>query len=238
MRASFCGKHVSGAERIIEEKDLPQTITELIRRPKVGYDEMVITVERIVGEPVIIERSLPIRSYTFDDVKKARNFAIQCLIDSGIVPEVSRKALGLLERGPSPEGENMRGAVLMDSKTGERLEPDQRRGVRTVRVDWLSRKEVARFLPRTSLTQRSLDAIAIATKNAHCGVLAELCWSDDPDYQTGYVASQKLGYIRIHPLKEKGDIRGGRIYFISSDSRDEVIKCLESLPVLISSLYL
>lgn len=237
MRASFKGAHVSGAERIVIYGEIPSTFLELLRRPKGEYDEMVITLERI-DQPVILERSLPISSYSFESVEKARKFALQCLVDSGIRPDIAEKGITVLEEGPSPDGGNMRGAVLLDVESGERLEPDPFRGVRTVRVDWENRSKIAEYLPRTSLTERSLDAIVIATKNIHCGVNAEICWSDDPDYTTGYVASKVLGYVRIDPLKEKGNPLGGRVYFISGDKREEIIECLERRPLLVRSLLL
>ena len=234
MRASLKGLHVSGAERIIPEEEIPPSLLELINRPT-RYDSMVITLERI-DRAEVIEKSLKISSYEFESLERARSFALQCLVDSGISRNIAKRGIELLARGAGPGGKNMRGAVLMDLEKGTRLEPDRERGIRTVRVDWVDRKRQAEFLPKTSLTQRSLDAIAIATKNIHCGVIAELCWSDDPDYTTGYVASQLLGYVRIHPLKEKGSPIGGRVYFIRKEERDKIIKCLQEKPVLIKEL--
>ncbi|MDJ1631243.1 6-carboxyhexanoate--CoA ligase [Bacillus velezensis] len=61
---------------------------------------------------------------------------------------------------------------------------------------------------------RIKEAHAIAAKVcAHPGIIAELCWSDDPDYITGYVAAKKLGYQRIAKMKNAGDESGRRIFF-------------------------
>ena len=128
----------------------------------------------------------------------------------------------------------MRGAVLMDIETGYRLEPNQERGVRTVRVDWRDRFAVRERLIREGFTDRTLDALAIAFKNIYCGVVAELCWSDDPDYLTGYVASKSCGYVRITPLKDKGDPLGGRIYFIMKENKGDLIRCLEKKALLLN----
>ena len=65
-----------------------------------------------------------------------------------------------------------------------------------------------------------MDALALATKNIHCGVEAELCWSDDPDYTTGYVAGKTIGYVRIKPMKEEGVPIGGRVYFVKEEKED------------------
>jgi 6-carboxyhexanoate--CoA ligase len=46
------------------------------------------------------------------------------------------------------------------------------------------------------------------------GMVAELCWSDDPDYTAGYVAAPALGYVRFPHLKPAGEERGGRAFFV------------------------
>ena len=235
MRASLKGMHVSGAERIICEEDIPFTLCELLRRPG-EHDFMKMTLERLdrVEE---VELDIPVSSYEFGSVEEARKFALKNLVHSGIPERIAVKGMELLSRGASPEGGNMRGAVLLDVGTGKRLEPDPKRGVRTVRVDWKDRLAVREELLRRGFTERTLDALAIAFKNIRCGVLAELCWSDDPDYITGYISSKDLGYVRITPLKKKGDPLGGRIYFIGRERAEELIRCLERKAVLISSWH-
>ncbi|WP_050777679.1 6-carboxyhexanoate--CoA ligase [Hydrogenivirga sp. 128-5-R1-1] len=231
MRASLSGRHVSGAERLVGEEELTGTLCELLRRPG-KHDFLKITVER-VEEVHTLGKPLPVSSYEFGSVEEARKFARTMLVKSGVPEEVARLGIELLSSGANPEGGNMRGAVLLDTERGDRLEPDQRRGIRTVRVDWKDRSAVRRELLSRGFTERTLDALAIATKNINCGVVAELCWSDDPDYVTGYVASGKLGYIRITPLKEEGDPLGGRIYFIRREKVREVVECLEGKAFLI-----
>ncbi len=235
MRASLRGKHVSGAERIVEEELLPQVLCELIRRPP-EHDLMVLTVERVESVE-FIDTSLPVSSFEFGSVEEAREFALKKLAESDVPYEVARMGLELLKRGANPRGGNMRGAVLLDVESGERLEPDPERGIRTVRVDWLRREEVKRKLLERGFTERTLDALAIASKNVHCGVLAELCWSDDPLYLTGYVASKKLGYVRITPMKLREDPLGGRVYFIRREEKGKVVDCLEKRAILIRSLH-
>jgi len=237
MRAELKGMHVSGAERLIEEGYLKQVVQELLRRPK-AYDKLVITVEK-VEKVFLIPKALTIYSYDFKCVEDGRAFALERLEELGIKRELGQKALELLDKGPNPRGGNMRGAVLMDVQTGERLEPDKERGIRTVRVDWKDRKAIKQALLKRGIKRkylnRLMDALALATKNVHCGVLAELCWSDDEDYTTGYVASN-LGYIRINPLKELGKPIGGRVYFVKREDLENLIECLESKAVLIEAL--
>ncbi|MFN3471616.1 MAG: 6-carboxyhexanoate--CoA ligase, partial [Aquificaceae bacterium] len=110
----------------------------------------------------------------------------------------------------------------------------------TVRFDWKDREYIIGLLKERGIKrfylERLLDALALATKNIHCGVIAELCWSDDPDYTTGYVAGKNIGYVRIKPMKEKGVPIGGRVYFVKRDSLERIINCLERKALLIESL--
>ncbi len=236
MRASLRGRHVSGAERIVEEEDIPDTLCELLRRPG-KHDLLKLTLERLESVEEI-ELSLPVSSFSFRNVEEARAFAFRKLCEAGVPPEVAKEGIDLLSRGANPKGGNMRGAVLLDINSGERIEPDRERGVRTVRVDWRDRFAVREELLKRGFTDRTLDALALAMKNLWCGVVAELCWSDDPHYVTGYVSSERLGYMRITPLKEEGDPLGGRIYFIRRERAGELIECLEEKALLINSLRL
>ncbi len=105
-------------------------------------------------------------------------------------------ALNLLSNGAAPLGLNMRGAMIIDAVSGERLEPDHERGIRASRFDWTDEAldTMTKKLAAIGLTHfRTHEALALATKVAHApGIIAELCWSDDPDYTAGYVASLKL----------------------------------------------
>ncbi|MFN4319575.1 MAG: 6-carboxyhexanoate--CoA ligase [Aquificaceae bacterium] len=238
MRAEFEGRHVSGAERIVGVEEVEKTIKKLLKRPR-QYEKMVITLEKL-EEIEYIPRALPIKSYDFKRVEEAHSFAIGVLSKEGVSEDLALRGIELLKGGPNPKGGNMRGAALLDINTGERLEPDQERGIRTVRFDWKDREYIRRLLKERGIKrfylERLLDALALATKNIHCGVIAELCWSDDPDYTTGYVAGKSIGYVRIKPMKEEGVPIGGRVYFVKRDSLERIISCLERKALLIESL--
>lgn len=231
MRAEKEGKHVSGAERIVKKEEIEETLRELLKRPK-DYDFMNLKVEKIKSFEEI-PFSLRISSYEFGSVEEARKFAVKKLTEEGIEEKLARKAVEILSKGANPSGGNMRGAVLMDLETGERLEPDRSRGIRTVNFDWKERKRITELLLRKGYTLRTVDALALTMKNLHCGVVAELCWSDDPHYTTGYVSGKKIGYVRIKPLKREGDPLGGRVYFVRKESLEKVLECLEKKAVLI-----
>ena len=232
MRAELQGKHVSGAERIVKDSEIERVIKELIKRPK-AYDFLNISVEE-VKDFQIIPCNLPVKSFFFRSVEEAREFAVKKLVESGIKKEVAKRAVELLSKGANPMGGNMRGAILMDLETARRLEPDPQRGVRTVRFDWENREKVTEILLKRGYTLRAVDALALACKNLYCGIVAELCWSDDADYITGYVASKKVGYVRITPLKEKGNPLGGRVYFVKKNDLRKIIECLEKKTTLLA----
>jgi 6-carboxyhexanoate--CoA ligase len=66
-------------------------------------------------------------------------------------------------------------------------------------------------------------------------MVAELCWSDDPDYTAGYVASLTTGYVRFPFLKERGDEKGGRAFFVDNVrvNIDSLMNYLQTTVVLI-----
>jgi 6-carboxyhexanoate--CoA ligase len=65
------------------------------------------------------------------------------------------------------------------------------------------------------------EALVLAAKVLSApGIVAELCWSDDPAYTAGYVAGPSLGYVRFSHLKPLGEERGGRAFFVRSEGLD------------------
>jgi len=136
----------------------------------------------------------------------------------------------------------MRGAVIMNALTGERLESDRARGVRASRMDVANecRPDIEARLSRAGLGHRRvLEALVLAGKVLSApGIVAELCWSDDPDYLAGYVADPVHGYQRISLLKPADDYHGGRIFFVKPGilSIAEITNYLERQPLLFDRL--
>ncbi len=220
-------------------------MSDLLRRALSSYgtpDEISITIDYIGPVPVSYLRSLDVKTAISSSCKEALDLSKRILESNGISSAVVGKAIHLLCAGPTPEGTNMRGAILMDALTGERLEPDIRRGVRVSRIDYTedARKAITIGLKDCGIYHgRVVDALAVATKVAsRAETIAELCWSDNPDYTTGYVASRKSGYVRITNMKEKGSFRGGRVFFVSPKGLDlqQYIQYLEREPVMIDRM--
>lgn len=241
LRASRSGQHLCGTERIVPVHQLRQVSAELLDRALAAQplpDEIHSTTEEL--KPQEIRRySLPhVRSWRVADERTGRQLAKELLLAAGVSSAAAATALLALEAGPGPEGTVMRGAMIVDALSGERLEKDRARGVRVSRMDLdpERRHELLAALDSVGLGHyRVAEALVLAGKVLHApGILAELCWSDDPCYVTGYVATPSAGYQRINPLKAAGDPLGGRALFVdrSRSSMRNLVDYLEHQPVL------
>lgn len=235
MRASKDGVHVSGGERIAEQTKLKQIVDELLDRPA-EFDFMNIKIEKI-SKVTYIKKSLDIYTYIFKDYIQANKFAAQLIsAETGINIDIVERNINLIHTGAAENGNVMRGAMIVDME-GNRREFDKNRGVRTTGVDFVNREDITHQLLGKGFTTRTADAVAIATKNLNSEhILAEYCISDDPEYLFGYVAV-KGRYIRLFPLKEKGNPKGGRIYFVKKNTDiNQLYEYLEKENILIEGL--
>ena len=237
-RSSRDNIHISGAERIVNSLNLERTVLNTLKRVnREEADFISIKIEKLKETPIILEKSLCIKSLKFDNFKVANGFAINQLAKiTGIDKNKLEKFINLIHLGASPDGENMRGAMIVNQR-GERVELDSYRGVRTTTVDFINREEILKRLVKFGFTDRTLDALALSTKNLYNdNILAEYCISDDKNYTTGYIAYKNY-YLRLSPLKEKGNNKGGRIYFVKNETDiRELYNYLENFPILIRDI--
>jgi 6-carboxyhexanoate--CoA ligase len=187
-------------------------------------EEIIVKVELLDDVPLLALAALDVVTINVRDTQEGRSAAKRVLQKAGVSLVAAEAAVRALGRGPGPSGEIMRGAMIIDARSGERLEQDPNRGVRASRFDWseAASTEIDSRLAAVGLTHfRTKEALALATKVAHApGVVAELCWSDEPDYSAGYAASLKTGYVRFPWLKDIGDVKGGRVFFVDRASLD------------------
>lgn len=236
MHAEKDGKHLSGAERLAPAADLERLTAQLVRRamehPRGAADAVRLSIDVVPMEAVRRGRLPDLRTVNVADWRQGRAAALRSLAVAGIPPDVSRRVMEELAAGAAPDGCSMRGAMLVDAGSGERLEPDRARGVRASRMDLTPEAcaELRRGLAALGLDNAHVrEALVLAAKVlAAPGIVAELCWSDDPDYTAGYVASPALGYVRFPHLKPAGEQRGGRAFFVRRQGLD--------LPALIDHL--
>ncbi|WP_305042022.1 6-carboxyhexanoate--CoA ligase [Geoalkalibacter sp.] len=222
MHAERAGAHLCGAERLVSADRIEETAAVLVRRalvhPRGCAEGLRLAVDRVDPASVVRGRLPAVTTLQVSDFSTGRALAAELLAKAGVSSAAAVFAIHCLARGAAPDGRSMRGAMLVGATSGRRLEPDAARGVRVTRMD-LSPQAEERL--RADLAACGLDrpqvreALVLAAKVlAAPGVVAELCWSDDPDYTTGYVASADLGYVRLTELKPAGDERGGRVFFV------------------------
>ena len=207
MRASAGGAHVSGAERVVPAAGVPAALAALgaraLAHPKGTPDDI-----RLRVEPAGDILRVPVLPVALEPAATAAEGVSR-------VPEI----MALFR-----ETYAMRGAMLLDADTLERLEPDRARGVRATRMD-----AAEPAAADAGAKNHFREALVLASKvQAAPGIVAEICVSDDPDYVTGYVASKSLGYRRIATIKERGDPSGGRI-FLFRGPRSLVPDCIRFL---------
>lgn len=213
------GSHVSGAERIVAEETVAGQLAEMVRRAlthtKGRADFIQLTVEEV--EPSRIAKApLPsIDSFTAADAREGRQIALHLLEQAGVGAAAARRGLQQL----ATMEQNMRGAMVLSAATGERLDRTGQRGVRVTGMDVADDAAFTAWLEAQGIFNLHLrEAVVLAAKVAAApGMVAELCWSDDPEYVTGYVAGGGR-YQRISRLKEYGSEQGGRAFFVRPDA--------------------
>ena len=220
-------QHISGAERIVGRDSVEAVCTAMVRRAmnhsKGDPDFINVKIEKVHESDIQVLKSLPVTRVDVETWQEGLEKAFEL---------VGEAAAGIREKLPELLRETfpMRGAMLYDIATGNRLEPDKERGVRATYMDALHSSEV------DGCKNHFNEAIVLATKVANApGMVAEFCVSDDPNYVTGYVASKELGYVRIMKMKEMGDENGGRIFLFDSRkaSAEECIEYLQKKKVLV-----
>jgi len=228
MRASLKGEHVSGAERIVRESSVAKTLSDLASRAlnhsKGRPDFINLKVEE-PGEMLYL-KALDVFTNETSTPAEGRAKAAELLKSAGVAR--ADEIMSLFK-----DSYSMRGAMLVDADTLERLEPDRERGVRATRMDSSDSLECGASCGKNHFA----EALVLAAKVANApGIVGEVCVSDDPDYVTGYVASKSIGYQRITVMKGKGDPSGGRIFLYRGphESVPATIRYLESQSVLVS----
>ena len=161
MRASQEGRHISGAERIVPSAAVPAVVAQLAARAlehSKGVPDFVnVKVER-PGEIVRL-KSLPVATNVTRTPAEGRALAADLLRAAGI--ERIDEIMALFR-----ETYSMRGAMLLDADTLERLEPDRARGVRATCMD------AADSIAKGTATDKNhyAEAIVLATVGGLLGV--------------------------------------------------------------------
>lgn len=213
------GRHISGAERLVAADDIAATAAGMVERAlhhSRGQAEFInIQVDLVPAETIRRVPLLPVQTLAVADYHAGRNEALALLTAAGVTAAAARLGMDQL----LALDDSLRGAMLVCSRTGQRLDKRGERGIRVSRMDSSDAERYRQLLEEQGLGgTHAREAMLLAAKVMSApGVIAELCWSDDPDYQTGYVASSQ-GYQRITRLKPLGSSHGGRVFFIKPDT--------------------
>jgi 6-carboxyhexanoate--CoA ligase len=227
------GKHISGGELLSSYSDLRMSVNTLLEKAlnhSRGKPDFFQIQCEIVNQPIKLVNPLKVETNEVTTVEAGQELARNLLEKSGVPKDIIEEAYKQI-----PENV-VRGAILIDIHTGERIDRRLDKGVRVSRMDWKTRNfEKWAKTKAVNTNPRLKEALVLATKVcAHKATIAELCWSDDPDYITGYVASKNIGYQRITQLKHYGDERGCRIFFVDTLSDIHTyISYLEEQPILV-----
>ena len=234
------GKHISGAERILREDEVEQELINVYRRAithERGKPDFInFKIEEIDEDEIIYKKRLKINQHHVDSKEEGLNLAKELLKENSVSEESAEKGIqSILDLEDS-----IHGAMLIDKDSGERLDD---KGIRGVRVTGIASADITKYKESLKNDGREglhlEEALILASKIASCkGIVAELCWSDDPSYVIGYVGT-KENYERIPILKDKGNPVGGRVFFVDTNqlnddyTLDDLIAYLEKQIVLI-----
>ncbi|MBD1379545.1 6-carboxyhexanoate--CoA ligase [Metabacillus arenae] len=227
-------KHISGGELLSTYNDIKHAVNALLEKglthSRGRPDFMQIQFE-CINDPIKLVNPLQVMTNEVESAGKGQALARKLLEQAGIPRKSIEKAYDQIT-----EYSGIRGAIMLDIHSGERIDDRKEKGVRVSRMDWLD-TNFEKWADHCQIPQnpRVKEALVLATKvSEHPATIAELCWSDDPDYITGYVASKKLGYRRITKLKEFGDEQGCRIFFVNGlEDLNSYIHYLEKQPVFV-----
>jgi len=227
------GKHISGGELLSTYSDLRISVNTLLEKAlnhSRGKPDFLQIQCEVVNQPIKIVNPLTVQTNEVTSVEEGHELVRYLLEKTGVPKGIIEKAYQQIPNY------SVRGAILIDIHTGERVDQRIDKGVRVSKMDWQSGnfKKWAES-KEVPCNTRLKEALTLATKVCnHKSTIAELCWSDDPDYITGYVASKNIGYQRITKLKHYGNESGCRIFFVDTLSDlNTYISYLEEQPILV-----
>lgn len=220
MRSSLGEKHISGAERIVNEGEVEKIVLQMLERARNHErgkaDFINLKIQEVKEENAVRIPLLNIYSKKSSSKSEGRQIAFEELVKIGVSSKSAKMGIEAIEK----LSDSMRGAMVLDCQSGERLDNFGNRGIRCSNMDVADKDEYEKKLASQKLSgEHAREALVLASKVASAdGIIAELCWSDDPNYVTGYVASKKFGYCRISTMKDLGDQVGGRVFFVEKDT--------------------
>ncbi len=227
------GSHISGAERLVSESDLCRISEEFLQRAlhhsKGKPDFINLQIDEIPDDSVVKVPALTVRTTETNSIEEAHTEASRLLASAHISNKAIKRAFVKLQENT----QSVSGAWLVNAATGD-VYPET---VRVSRMDAEIDADIHHHLEHYGCSSmHSREALILASKVlASTYVLGELCWSDDPDYTTGYVSYGHI-YHRLNLMKPFGSPIGGRAFFVDSHTNfEELIQYLSSTPTWVST---
>ena len=122
------GRHISGAERIVSEDLVDETVISMMRRAREHErgcaDFIQVKVEEVPDAAVSYCLMLPLYQIDTSEKSEGHRAAEAELIRAGVSPLAARRGIASLEALE----DSMRGAIVMDAETGERLDAAESAG--------------------------------------------------------------------------------------------------------------
>ena len=124
--------HVSGAEKILSEPELVVNARALIERAlhhaKGDADYIQLKIEKATPESIEYIDAVPVHTIEVNDVAQGHEAILSLLMKLGL-----KNGADIMKK--FHETYAMRGAMLLDVDSLERLEPDHARGIRATYMD-------------------------------------------------------------------------------------------------------
>ncbi len=246
MRIHKDGRHLSGGEDLVPAEEYSEALirlgTRLFALPADGaHAQQILTIDPVLPSEIVDGRLLPVRALDSSGPEETRK-SLLSILSSLFSPAAASRILEVFDR--EILGRSSRNGALLVGENGEILADTQAEGVRTTHMGCrptlrrILGETVDRHLPPPS--HRFVDALILSSKVLMAEpILLEICASDDPSYQTGYLASRTTGYVRIPFIKPPDLPTGGRIYLVREGADiPSLVAFLRKTPVLFSSQLL
>ncbi|MHB8369007.1 MAG: 6-carboxyhexanoate--CoA ligase [Leptospirales bacterium] len=245
MRVHRDGRHISGGEDLVPAEEYAEAVVRLGARlfPLMEGDplpQQILTIDPVPSSSIVEGRLLPVRALESSGPEESR-IALSGILSSIFSPATAPRIIDIFDR--EILGRPSRNGALLVGESGEILSNTQVEGIRTTHMG--CRQTLKKLLIETvdhylePPSHRFVDALILSSKVLMADpVLLEICASDDPTYQTGYLASRSTGYVRIPFIKPPGLPTGGRLYIVrdGADIRS-LVTFLRKTPVLFTSQF-
>jgi 6-carboxyhexanoate--CoA ligase len=240
-------QHLCGAERLCVFEEISKISQGLMGRVVEKGGNQLDSAEILLSTLDHFNfRSSSLPDFIYLEVKnyrEGRNTARNLLSQGGVSEKAFNFAVNLLKKSSSLGGRSIPGAYLVDSFSGEILNPDMDEGLWIGRVDLadvIDEKLMAGLGKFGPARQKIRDNLVLATKMMGMpGFVGEINWSNNSLEKGGSITIPELGFAYFAYLRSAGNEVGGRVLFVRNwIDLNAVVEYMESEVLLIDKLGL